>query len=130
MNAIKLSRNLATQISAHQKVEQQVVVLVKTAEATHTEHRKAKLAYKVAKKTARSAKLAWHRARILASEGQSMLKKSTKRLAKLRSQRSQSPSKRRTANPIKAAAAAEALVAGSGTAEKVTSSKRQGPAPL
>jgi exonuclease VII small subunit len=46
------------------------------------------LAYKVAKKTARSAKLAWHRARTLAREGQSMLKKSTKRLAKVRSQSS------------------------------------------
>jgi exonuclease VII small subunit len=93
MKATKLSKNLAAQISAHQKVEQRVVVLVKAAEATHTEHRKAKAAYKVAKKTARSAKMAWHRARILAREGQSMLKKSTKRLAKVRSQRSQSSSK-------------------------------------
>jgi len=88
MKATKLSKNLAAQISAHQKVEQRVVVLVKTAEATHTEHRKAKVAYKAAKKTARSAKLAWHRARTLAREGQSMLKKSTKRLAKVRSQSS------------------------------------------
>jgi exonuclease VII small subunit len=88
MKMTKLSKNLAAQISAHQKVEQRVVVLVKTAEATHTEHRKAKVAYKVAKKTARSAKLAWHRARTLAREGQSMLKKSTKRLAKVRSQSS------------------------------------------
>jgi len=93
MKATKLSKNLAAQISAHQKVEQRVVVLVKTAEATHTEHRKAKVAYKAAKKTARSAKMAWHRARILAREGQSMLKKSTKRLAKVRSQRSHSSSK-------------------------------------
>ena len=87
------SKNLAAQISAHNKVEQRVVILVKTAEATHAEHRKAKAAYKVAKKTARSAKMAWHRARILAREGHSMLKKSTKRLAKVRSQRSQSSSK-------------------------------------
>ncbi len=82
------SKNLAAQISAHNKVEQRVVILVKTAEATHAEHRKAKAAYKVAKKTARSAKLAWHRARTLAREGQSMVKKSTKRLAKVRSQSS------------------------------------------
>ncbi len=87
------SKSLAAQISAHNKVEQRVVILVKTAEATHAEHRKAKAAYKVAKKTARSAKLAWHRARTLAREGQSMVKKSTKRLAKVRSQRSQSSSK-------------------------------------
>ncbi|MCX6870691.1 MAG: hypothetical protein NTY84_08715 [Verrucomicrobia bacterium] len=93
MKATQLPKNLAAQISAHNKVEQRVVILVKTAEATHAEHRKAKAAYKVAKKTARSAKLAWHRARTLAREGQSMVKKSTKRLAKVRSQRSQSSSK-------------------------------------
>ena len=37
---------------------------------------------------------------------------------------------RRRAKPIRAAAAAAALVAGSGTAEKDTSSKRHGPDPL
>lgn len=85
MKATKPSKNLAARISAHQKVEQRVVVLVKSAETAHAEHRKAKAAYKVAKKTARSAKLAWHRARVLARELQSTLNKSAKRLAKARS---------------------------------------------
>jgi exonuclease VII small subunit len=84
MKATKPSKNLAARISAHQKAEQRVAVLVKSAEATHAEHRKAKAAYKAAKKAARSAKLAWHRARVLAREGQSTLSKSAKRLAKLR----------------------------------------------
>jgi hypothetical protein len=43
-------------------------------------------AYKAAKKAARSAKIAWHRARVLAREGQAALNKSSKRLAKLKSQ--------------------------------------------
>ncbi len=86
MKVTKTSKALAVRISAHQKVEQQVAVLVKAAEATHAEHRKAKAAYKAAKKAARSAKIAWHRARVLAREGQSALNKSSKRLAKLKSQ--------------------------------------------
>ena len=60
--------------------------MVKVAEAAHAEHRKAKAVYKAAKKAARSAKLAWHRARVLAREGQSSVNKSAKRLAKLRGQ--------------------------------------------
>ena len=84
MKATQPLKNLPARISAHQKVEQRVMVLVKTADLTHAEHRKAKAAYKVAKKAARSAKLAWHRARVLAREGQSALNKSAKRLAKLR----------------------------------------------
>lgn len=86
MKVTKTSRALAARISAHQKVEQRLAVLVKVAEATHVEHRKAKAAYKAAKKAARSAKLAWHRARVLAREGQTAFNKSSKRLAKLKSQ--------------------------------------------
>ena len=86
MKDTKISKALAVRSSAHHKVEQRVAVLVKVAEATHAEHRKAKAAYKAAKKAARTAKLAWHRARVLAREGQSTLSKSAKRLAKLRNQ--------------------------------------------
>ena len=86
MKVTKTSKALAICISAHQKVEQRVAALVKAAETTHAEHRKAKAAYKAAKKAARSAKIAWHRARVLAREGQAALNKSSKRLAKLKSQ--------------------------------------------
>lgn len=86
MKAPKISKALARQISAHQKVQQKAAVLARLAEVAHAEHRKAKAAYKQAKKTARTAKLAWHRARVLARDGQGMANKAAKRLAKIRGQ--------------------------------------------
>lgn len=84
MKTTRSSKALSARIAAHQKVEQRVAVLSKLAEVAHSEHRKAKAAYRAAKKTARLAKAAWHRARVIAREGQTALNKSAKRLAKLR----------------------------------------------
>ena len=82
MKRSKSSPTTAQRLSAHRKVERRASLLVKKADAAHQQYRQAKVAYKAAKKAARSAKVLWHRLRSSARDASRAFDKSAKRLAR------------------------------------------------